>query len=65
MLYVFKIIGKKLKYSPKREGVSSRLMKDNAAGNFGDTLLWPSCWTVRGALSQSILDNFLEYNWEF
>ena len=58
MLYVFKIIGKKLKYSPKREGVSSRLMKDNAAGNFGDTLLWPSCWTVRGALSQSILDNW-------
>ena len=58
MLYVFKIIGKKIKYSPKREGASSRLRKDNAAGNFGDTILWPSCWTVRGALSQSILDNW-------
>ena len=57
MLYVFKIIGKKLKYSPKREGASSRLSKDNAAGNFGDTILWPTCWTVRGALSQSILYN--------
>ena len=58
MLYVFKIIGKNIKYSPKREGASSRLWKDNAAGNFGDTILWPNCWTVRGALSQSILDNW-------
>ena len=40
------------------EGASSRLRKDNAAGNFGDTILWPNCWTVRGALSQSILDNW-------
>ena len=39
------------------EGASSRLRKDNAAGNFGDTILWPNCWTVREALSQSILDN--------
>ena len=58
MLYIFKIIGKKIKYSPKREGASSSLRKDNAAGNFGDTILWPNCWTVRGALSQSILDNW-------
>ena len=58
MLYVFKIIGKNIKYSPKREGASSRLWKDNAAGNFGDTILWPNCWTVRGILSQSILDNW-------
>ena len=57
MLYVFKIIGKNIKYSPKREGASSRLWKDNAAGNFGDTILWPNCWTVRGVLSQSILNN--------
>ena len=40
------------------EGASSRLRKDNAAGNFGDTILWPNCWTVREALSQSILDNW-------
>ena len=56
MLYVFKIIGKEIKYSPKREGASSRLRKDNAAGNFGDTILCPDCWTVTGALSQSILE---------
>ena len=55
MLYVFKIIGKKIKYSPRREGASSRLRKDNAAGKFGNTILWPNCWTVRVALSQSIL----------
>ena len=24
----------------------------------GDTVLWPNCWTVRGALSQSILVNW-------
>ena len=58
MLYVFKIIGKKIKYSPKREGASSTLRKDNTTGNFGDTILWLNCWTVRGALSQSILDNW-------
>ena len=58
MLYVFKIIGKKLRYSSKSEGASSRLRKGNAAVNFGDTVLWPNCWTVRGALSQSILDNW-------
>ena len=58
MLYAFKIIGKKIKYSPKRDGASSRLRKDSAAGNFGDTVLSPNCWTVRGALSQNILDNW-------
>ena len=26
--------------------------------NFGNTILCPNCWTVRGALSQSILDNW-------
>ena len=57
MLYIFKIIGKKIKYSPKREGASSRLRKD-AAGNFGDTILWLNCWTVSGVLPQSILDNW-------
>ena len=36
---------------------SSRLRKDNAAGNFGNIILCPNCWTVRGTLSQSILDN--------
>ena len=58
MFYAFKIIGKKIKYSPKREGASSSLRKDNAAGNFGGTILWPNCWTVGGAVSQSILDNW-------
>ena len=57
MFYVFRIIRKKIK-NPKMEGASSRLRKDNAAGNFGDTILWPNCCTVRGALSQSILDNW-------
>ena len=28
------------------------------AGNFGNTMLCPNCWTIRGALSQSILDNW-------
>ena len=36
---VFKIIGKKMKYSPKRKGAFSRLRKDNAAGKFGDKIL--------------------------
>ena len=36
MLYVFKIIGKKIKYSPEREGASCSLRKVNAAGNFCD-----------------------------
>ena len=59
MFYVFKIIGKKIKYSPKKEGASRILRKDNAAENFGDTILWPNWWTtVRGALSQSILNNW-------
>ena len=49
---------KKIKYSPKREEASSRLKNDNAAGNFGNTILCPNCWTIRGALSQSILDNW-------
>ena len=58
MLYVFKIIGKKIKYSPKRKGAFSRLRKDNAVENFGDKILWPNCWTARGALWQSVLDNW-------
>ena len=49
---------KKIKYSPKREGASSRLRKENVAGNFGDTISCPNCWTVREALSQSILNNW-------
>ena len=56
MLYVFKIIKKKKKKTLQIEA-SSRLRKDNAASNFGDTILWPNCWTVRGVLSQSILNN--------
>ena len=55
----FKIIGKKIKYSLKKEGASSSLRKGNVAGNFGHTMLWPNCSTVRGALSQSILDRGL------
>ena len=58
MLCVFKIIRKKIKYPPNKEGASSRLRKDNAAGNFGDTISSPNCWTVREALLQSILDNW-------
>ena len=49
---------KKIKYSPKREGASSRLREDNLAGNSGHTISCPDCWTVRRALSQSILDNW-------
>ena len=59
MLNVFKIIGKKIKYSQKREGASSRLSKDIAAGIFGDTILCPNCRAVRVASSQSILDNWV------
>ena len=47
---------KKNQNSPKREGASSRLKKDNVAGNSGDTISCPNCQTVRGALSQTILD---------
>ena len=54
----FKNIVTKIKYSPKRKWASSRLRKHNAAGNFGDAISWPNCWTVREALSQSILDNW-------
>ena len=42
---------KKNQIVPKREGASSKLRKDNAEGNFGDTISCPNCWTVRGALS--------------
>ena len=58
MLHVFKIIVKRIKYSPEREGASSKLRKDNAARNLGDTILWSNCCTVNGALSQRILDNW-------
>ena len=34
---------KKNQNSPKREGASSRLKKDNVAGNSGDTISWPNC----------------------
>ena len=33
----------KIKYSPKREGASSRLRKGNVAGNSGDTISCPNC----------------------
>ena len=46
-----------MKYSPKRKGASSRLRKGNEPWILGDTILCPNCWTVRGALSESILDN--------
>ena len=58
MFYAFKSIGKKMKYSPERERASIRLRENNAAWNFGDTILWSNCWTVREALSQSILGNW-------
>ena len=58
MLYIFKIIRKKSNTLQKMEGASSRLRKDNAAVNFGDTILCLNFWTVRGVLSQSILDNW-------
>ena len=48
---------KKTECSSKRERVSSMLKKDNAVGNFGDTILCPNCWSVREASSQSILGN--------
>ena len=50
---------KKTECSSKRERVSSMLKKDNAVGNFGDTILCPNCWSVREASSQSILDNWV------
>ena len=56
--YVFKMIGKKsntLQNGKKLPAGSIR--NDNAAGNFGHTILCPNCWTVRGASSESILDN--------
>ena len=37
--------------------VMKGLRKDNAAGNFGDTILRPNCWYVTKASLQSILDN--------
>ena len=58
MLYVFKIIGKKSNTLQKRERASSRLRKDNTTGTFGNTITCPNCWNVRGALSQSISDNW-------
>ena len=59
MLYVFKIIGKKIKCFPKKERASIRLRKDNAAGNFGDAILCPNCWSVREASSQNTVDNWV------
>ena len=75
-----KIIGKKIKHSSKTEGASSRLRKNNAAGNFGDTILCLNCQRgiatkqdsrVRGQVigqvkcKCKVSISFLEYNWEF
>ena len=80
MLFFLKIIGKKIKYSSKPEGASSRLRKNNAAGNFGDTILCLNCQRgiatkqdsrVRGQVigqvkcKCKVSISFLEYNWEF
>ena len=44
MLYVFKIIRKKIEYFPKREGVFQQVKgKNKAAGNFGGTILYSNC----------------------
>ena len=34
---------KKIKYASKMEEASSWLRKENAAGNYGDTILCPNC----------------------
>ena len=47
---------KKIKYSPKRELAFNRLKEDT--GISGDRTLCPNCWAVRGALLQSILNNW-------
>ena len=57
MLYVFKIIGKKIKCSLKKEGASSSLRKENAAENFGNTMICPNYCPARGALSPNIVGN--------
>ena len=48
---------KKIKYSLKREVASNRLRQDTAPGNSNDRPLCSNCWTVKGALLQTILDN--------
>ena len=46
------------KYSLKRQEASNRLREDIAPGNSGDKALRSNCWTYRGTLLQSILDNW-------
>ena len=69
MLYGFKIIERKSNTLLKKgksfqqAGVAKIFQQAQvkerqcSTGNFGDTILCPNCWTVRGASSQSILDN--------
>ena len=45
------------KFSLKRQEAANRLREDTSPGNSGDRALCLNCWTVRGILMQSILDN--------
>ena len=49
----------KSKYSLKREGALNRLREDTVPGNSGDIKLCPNCWAAKGALLQSILNNWV------
>ena len=46
------------KYSLKQQELSIRLREDTVPGNSSDRALCSNCWTVRGTLFQSILDNW-------
>ena len=51
-------MGKKIKYSPKREGAFNILREDTAPGKPGDITLSPNHCAVKGASLQSILDHW-------
>ena len=51
-----------LKYSLKMQETSNRLREDTAPGNAGDRVLCSNCWTFRGTLWQSTLDNWAVFH---
>ena len=51
-------ISKLIKFSPKRGTIFERLKEKLAPGTPGLRVLCPTCWTVRGAYLQSIIDNW-------
>ena len=59
-------ISKLLKFTPRRDALFSKLKVEIAPGTPGFRTLCPTCWTVRAASLESIMDNYLVFQalWE-